>query len=302
MFNIFGFYKFINITNLKKHKQDLQLFMVKNEVRGALIIAKEGINGTISGKKINTIFLKKKILKQFNFKEFDNINDSSCNFQPFHKAKIKIKKEVVPFELNLNKKNKKKNIYVEPDKWNELIKKKNTLIIDARKPFEYKVGTFRGASNPNVNNFRDFPKYLKKVKKSQPVAMFCTGGIRCEKASVYLKNSGFKNVFQLKGGILSYLKKIKKEKSLWNGECYVFDSRISLKHKLKQGTHSMCGGCRTPVSVSDKKSKKYEVGVSCLNCNDKLTEEQKKRFRMRQKQITLAKQQGKSHIFKKEFY
>jgi len=301
MFNIFGFYKFINITNLKKHKQDLQLFMVKNEVRGALIIAKEGINGTISGKKINTIFFKKKILKQFNFKEFDNINNSSCNFQPFHKAKIKIKKEVVPFGLNLNKKNKKKNIYVESDKWNELIKKKNTLIIDVRKPFEYKVGTFRGASNPNVNNFRDFPKYLKKVKKSQPVAMFCTGGIRCEKASVYLKNSGFKNVFQLKGGILSYLKKIKKEKSLWKGECYVFDSRISLKHKLKQGTYSMCGGCRTPVSVSDKKSKKYEVGVSCLNCNDKLTEEQKKRFRMRQKQITLAKQQGKSHIFKKEF-
>jgi len=301
MFNIFGFYKFINITKLKKHKQDLQLFMVKNRVRGAMIIAKEGINGTISGKKITTILFEKKILKQFNFKEFDNRNNSLCKFQPFHKAKIKIKKEVVPFGLYLDKKNKKKNIYVEPDKWNELIKKKNTLLIDARKPFEYKVGTFRGALNPKVNNFRDFPKYLNKVKKSQPVAMFCTGGIRCEKASVYLKNSGFKNVFQLKGGILGYLKKIKKENSLWKGECYVFDSRISLKHKLKQGTHSMCGGCRTPVSVSDKKSKKYEVGVSCLNCNNKLTEEQKERFRMRQKQINLAKQQGKSHIFKKEF-
>ena len=301
MFNIFGFYKFINITKLKKHKQDLQLFMLKNEVRGALIIAKEGINGTISGKKITTTLFEKKVLKQFNFKEFDNRNNSSSKFQPFHKAKIKIKKEVVPFGLNLDKKNKQKNVYVEPDKWNELIKKKHTILIDARKPFEYKVGTFRGASNPNVNNFRDFPKYLIKVKKSHPVAMFCTGGIRCEKASVYLKNNGFKNVFQLKGGILGYLKKIKKEKSLWKGECYVFDNRISLKHKLKQGTHSMCGGCRTPVSVSDKKSKKYEVGVSCLNCNDKLTEEQKERFRMRQKQISLAKQQGKSHIFKKEF-
>jgi UPF0176 protein len=301
MFNIFGFYKFIKITKLKKHKQDLQLFMLKNEVRGALIIAKEGINGTISGKKITTTLFEKKVLKQFNFKEFDNRNNSSSKFQPFHKAKIKIKKEVVPFGLNLDKKNKQKNVYVEPDKWNELIKKKHTILIDARKPFEYKVGTFRGASNPNVNNFRDFPKYLIKVKKSHPVAMFCTGGIRCEKASVYLKNNGFKNVFQLKGGILGYLKKIKKEKSLWKGECYVFDNRISLKHKLKQGTHSMCGGCRTPVSVSDKKSKKYEVGVSCLNCNDKLTEEQKERFRMRQKQISLAKQQGKSHIFKKEF-
>jgi len=301
MLNIFGFYKFINITKLKKHKQHLQLFMLKNELRGALIIAKEGINGTIAGKRIATILFEKQIFKQFNFKEFDNINNSSCRFQPFHKVKIKIKKEVVPFGLNLDKKNKKKNIYVDPDKWNELIKNKNTLLIDVRKPFEYKVGTFRSASNPNVNNFRDFPKYLNKVKKSQPVAMFCTGGIRCEKASVYLKNNGFKNVFQLKGGILSYLEKIKQEKSLWKGECYVFDNRISLKHKLKPGTHSMCGGCRTPVSVLDKKSKMYEAGVSCLNCYDKLTRDQKERFRMRQKQISLAKQQGKSHIFKKEF-
>jgi UPF0176 protein len=301
MLNIFGFYKFINITKLKKHKQDLQLFMIKNEVKGALVIAKEGVNGTISGKKIATTLFEKKILKQFNFKEFDNKNNSSCNFQPFHKAKVKIKKEVVPFGLNLNKKNKKKNTYIKPDKWNELIEKKNTILIDARKPFEYNMGSFKGASNPKVNNFRDFPKYLNKVKKSQPVAMFCTGGIRCEKASVYLKNNGFKNVFQLKGGILDYLKKIKKEKSLWKGECYVFDNRISLKHELKPGTHSMCGGCRTPVSVLDKKSKKYEVGVSCLNCYDRLTKEQKERFRMRQKQINLAKQQGKSHIFKKVF-
>ena len=301
MFNIFGFYKFTNITKLKKNKQDLQLFMVKNEVRGSLILAKEGINGTISGKKSAIILVKKKILKQFNFQDFDSKNNSSSKFQPFHKAKVKIKKEVIPFGLNLNKKNKKKNIYIKPGKWNELIKKKNTLLIDARKPFEYKVGTFKGAFNSNVKNFRDFPKYLNKVKKSQPVAMFCTGGIRCEKASSYLKNSGFKNVFQLKGGILGYLEKIKKEKSLWKGECYVFDNRISLKHELKQGTHSMCGGCRTPVSVVDKKSKMYEVGVSCLNCYHELSRDQKERFRMRQKQITLAKQQGKSHIFKKEF-
>jgi UPF0176 protein len=301
MFNIFGFYKFINITKLKKHKQVLQLFMVKNDVRGFLILAKEGINGTLSGKKKSITLVERKILKQFNFKAFDSRNNSSSKFQPFHKAKVKIKKEVVPFGLDLNKQSKKKSIYVEPDKWNELIEKKTTLLIDARKPFEYKVGTFKGSSNPNVKNFRDFPKYLNKVTKSQPVAMFCTGGIRCEKASVYLKKNGFKNVYQLKGGILGYLEKIKKEKSLWKGECYVFDNRISLKHKLKQGSHLMCGGCRTPVSLLDTKSKKYEAGVSCLNCHDKLTRDQKERFRMRQKQINLAKQQGKSHIFKKEF-
>ena len=301
MFNIFGFYKFTNITKLKKHKQDLQLFMVKNDVRGALIIAKEGINGTISGKKIATTLVERKILKLFNFKDFDSKNSSSSKFQPFHKAKVKIKKEVVPFGLDLNKQSKKKSIYVEPNKWNELIKKKTTLLIDVRKPFESKVGTFRGSSNPNVNNFRDFPKYLNKVKKSQQVAMFCTGGIRCEKASVYLKKNGFKNIYQLKGGILGYLEKIKKEKSLWKGECYVFDNRISLKHKLEPGTHSMCGGCRTPVSLLDTKSKKYEVGVSCLNCYDKLTRDQKERFRMRQKQINLAKKTGLKHIFQKEF-
>ena len=301
MINIVGFYKFINITKLKKHKQNLQALMVKNEVRGLLIIAKEGINGTISGKKNAITIVERKILKQFNFNIFDSRNNSLSKFQPFHKAKVKIKKEVVPFGLNLNIQSKKKSIYVESDKWNELIKKKTTLLIDARKPFEFKVGTFRGASNPNVKNFKDFPKYLNKVKKNQPVAMFCTGGIRCEKASVYLKNNGFKNIYQLKGGILSYLEKIKKEKSLWKGECYVFDNRISLKHKLKQGTHLMCGGCRTPVSLIDTKSKKYEAGVSCLNCYDKLTRGQKERFRMRQKQINLAKQQGKSHIFKKEF-
>ena len=301
MFNIFGFYKFAKIKNLKKHKQDLQLFMVKKGARGIIIIAKEGINGTISGKKIAANLLKKKILNLLNFKDFDNANNSLSKFQPFHKAQVKIKKEVVPIGLNLDKKNKKKNIYVEPDKWNDLIKNKNTLLIDVRKPFEYKVGTFKNAVNPNVTNFRDFPKYLNKVSKNQPVAMFCTGGIRCEKASVYLKNKGFKNVYQLKGGILGYLEQIKKEKSLWKGECYVFDNRISLKHKLKQGTHSMCGGCRTPVSLSDKKSIKYEKGVSCLNCHDKTTNNQKERFRMRQKQISLAKQLGKKHIFQKEF-
>ena len=163
------------------------------------------------------------------------------------------------------------------------------------------MGTFKGAVNPNVNHFRDFPEYLNKIKKKQPVAMFCTGGIRCEKASVYLKKNGFNNVYQLKGGILNYLEKIKKEKSLWKGECYVFDNRVSVKHQLKQGTYSMCSGCRTPITPLEQKSKKYEEGVSCPNCYDGITVIQKDRFRMRQKQINLAKQQGKKHIFQKEF-
>jgi len=275
--------------------------MAKHQVKGAVILANEGINGTISGMKKNLIKVKKKICIIFQIKSFDNENNSVSKFQPFHKPKVKIKKEVVPIGLQLNRKIKKKNQYVEPEKWNKIVKAKETFLIDARKPFEHKVGTFKNAVNPNVRHFRDFPNYLKKIKKNHPVAMFCTGGIRCEKASVFLQNKGFKKVYQLKGGILNYLEKIKKEKSLWKGECFVFDNRISVKHKLKQGTYSMCGGCRTPVSTLEKKSKKYEAGVSCSNCHDSLTKNQKERFRMRQKQISLAKQLGKKHTFQKEF-
>ena len=242
MFSIFGFYKFKKLNNLKKNKSILQLYMAKYQVKGAVILANEGINGTISGEKKNLIKVKKKIRTIFQIKSFDNKNNSVSKFQPFHKPKVKIKKEVVPIGLQLNKKNKKKNQYVEPEKWNKIVKAKETFLIDVRKPFEYKVGTFKNAINPNVRHFRDFPNYLKKIKKNHPVAMFCTGGIRCEKASVFLQNKGFKKVYQLKGGILNYLEKIKKEKSLWNGECFVFDNRISVKHKLKQGTYSMCGG------------------------------------------------------------
>ncbi len=203
--------------------------------------------------------------------------------------------------LILSKRIKKKDSHVEPKKWNKLIKDKDTLVIDSRKPFEYEVGTFKKSVNPNIDNFRDFPKYLKKLKKDKPIAMFCTGGVRCEKASVFLEKKGFKNIYQLKGGILNYLKKIKKNNSLWKGECFVFDNRISLKHGLKIGSFSMCSGCRKPISKKDKKSKKYEEGVTCPNCYDKLTESQKSRFRMRQNQIYRAKLLGKKHIFQKEF-
>ena len=203
--------------------------------------------------------------------------------------------------LKMSKRIKKRNSHIEPEKWNKLLKNNNTFLLDVRKPFENRVGSFKKSVNPDISNFRDFPKYLKKLKKNQPIAMFCTGGIRCEKASVYLEKKGFKNVYQLKGGILNYLKKIKKKDSLWKGECFVFDNRVSLKHELKQGTYSVCGGCRQPVSIKDKKSKRYEEGVSCPNCFNKLTKNQKSRFRMRQSQIYRAKLLGKKYNFQKEY-
>ena len=300
MFEVFGFYKFKNLTALKKNKILIQDFLVKKNIRGTVIIANEGVNATISGKSLDLNIAITKIKKTLGFKKFDSENSSKSKFQPFHKAKVKIKKEVVPMGLTLSSKNKKNN-HVDPKKWNKLIADKETLVLDSRKPFEYKVGTFKKSVNPDVDNFREFPKYLSKLNKKKPIAMFCTGGIRCEKASVFLEKKGFKNVFQLKGGILNYLKNIKKKESLWKGECFVFDNRISVKHGLITGTYLMCSGCRKPISAKDKKSIKYEEGVSCTNCHDDLTQIQKDRFRMRQKQITLAKKSGSKHIFQKEF-
>tara|TARA_B100000900_G_scaffold411921_1_gene432592 strand:- start:542 stop:1450 length:909 start_codon:yes stop_codon:yes gene_type:complete len=301
MFKVFGFYKFIKIKSLKRKKDILQKFISSNNIRGTIIISKEGLNGTISGHIKDIDITIKKLKSLFLFKNFDNNNSSKSKFQPFQKPKIKIKKEVVPMNLILNSRERNTKSHLNPKEWNELIKDKDTHIIDTRKPFEHKVGTFKKSVNPNVNNFRDFPKYLNKLQKNKPVAMFCTGGIRCEKTSVYLEKKGFKNIYQLKGGILNYLKKINKKDSLWKGECFVFDNRISLKHGLVLGSYSICSGCRMPISLKDKRSKKFEEGVSCPNCYNKLTESQKSRFRMRQSQIYKAKQSGKKYIFQKEF-
>ena len=301
MFTIFGFYKFKKLRELKKKKNILYKEILKNNIRGTIILSFEGINGSLSGNNKDINKFIRIFKRQFKFKDFDSQNTSFCRFQPFHKGRVKIKKEVVPLGLKIDDKNKKLNNYVSSKSWNKLISNKETLVIDARKPFEFDVGTFKNAINPKIQNFRDFPKYLKKIKKTKPVAMFCTGGIRCEKASIFLKKKGFKNVFQLKGGILNYLDKIQKKDSLWKGECFVFDNRISLKHKLKQGTFSVCGGCRTPISKKEKVSDKYEEGVSCSRCYDTLSISQKTRFRMRQNQINLAKKVGKKHKFQKEY-
>ena len=300
MFIILGFYKFKKLKSLKKNKLILQKLFKDNNIKGILIISNEGLNGTISGKYKNIFLTSKKIKSLFGIVNFDSENLSKSKFQPFHKPRVKIKKEVVPMGLNISAKNRKTN-YVEPLKWNNLIKDKNTFVLDVRKPFEYEVGSFNKAVNPKVNHFREFPEYLNKLDKKKPVAMFCTGGIRCEKASAFLNDKGFKNIFQLRGGVLNYLKKIKKKNSMWKGECFVFDNRVSVKHDLVVGSYFVCGGCRNPVSPNEKRTKKYEEGVSCSKCYDTLTKVQKTRFRMRQKQINLAKSAGKKHIFQKEF-
>ena len=298
MYKIFGFYKFKKIKNIKLLKKNLKNFIEEEEVRGTIIISIEGINGTISFKPIKYKKIKNKILNLLNIRKLDNENISYYKYQAFKKGKIKIKKEVVPIGMKLNKivtKNK-----IEPKDWNKFILKKETVLIDTRKSFEFKVGTFKGSINPELNNFRDFPRYFKTLKKNQNIGMFCTGGIRCEKASAYLKKRGFKNVYQLKGGIINYLDNVKKKDSLWSGDCFVFDNRVSIKHGLKPGNLKICPGCRNPIKLSDRKSNFYEQGVSCPNCYNKLTNSQKQRFRMRQKQILTAKKHGKKYFFQRE--
>ena len=298
MYKIFGFYKFKKIKNIKLLKKNLKNFIEEEQVRGTIIISIEGINGTISFKPTKYKKIKNKILNLLNIRKLDNENISYYKYQAFKKGKIKIKKEVVPIGMKLNKivtKNK-----VEPKDWNKFILKKETVLIDTRKSFEFKVGTFKGSINPELNNFRDFPRYFKTLKKNQNIGMFCTGGIRCEKASAYLKKKGFKNVYQLKGGIINYLDNVKKKDSLWSGDCFVFDNRVSIKHGLKPGNLKICPGCRNPIKLSERKSNFYEQGVSCPNCYNNLTNSQKQRFRMRQKQILTAKKHGKKYFFQRE--
>ena len=298
MYKIFGFYKFKKIKNIKLLKKNFKNFIEEEQVRGTIIISIEGINGTISFKPTKYKKVKNKILNLLNIRKLDNENISYYKYQAFKKGKIKIKKEVVPIGMKLNKivtKNK-----IEPKDWNKFILKKETVLIDTRKNFEFKVGTFKGSINPELNNFRDFPRYFKTLKKNQNIGMFCTGGIRCEKASAYLKKKGFKNVYQLKGGIINYLDNVKKKDSLWSGDCFVFDNRVSIKHGLKPGNLKICPGCRNPIKLSERKSNFYEQGVSCPNCYNNLTNSQKQRFRMRQKQILTAKKHGKKYFFQRE--
>ncbi len=282
--NIIGFYKIKKNNSLEKHQNLLKKFFSKRFANGIVILAPEGINGTIAGKKNNVNECINYIKKRFHIKEFDSKSLSKAEYQQYNKPKIKIKKEVIPIGLKLTSLEKKKHKYIEPKNWNKLIKNNDVIVIDVRKSMEFKLGTFKYAIDPGVKNFRQFPSFFKKLNKNKKIAMFCTGGIRCEKAANFLQKKGFDKVYQLKGGIINYLNTIKQNKSLWNGECFVFDKRVSLKHKLIPGKHIICSACRMPVSPKDKKSKEYVEDISCPNCYDRLTKKKKEKLLIRKQQ------------------
>ena len=289
MIEIFSFYKLKKLNKIKSLRKKIFDKIFENNVKGLVIISPEGINGTIAGKKKNIIILSKYIKRIILIRSFDVQNRLNSNFVPFLKLKVKLKNEVVPINetYKFNKKNKKN--YLSPRKWDQFLKVKGAKIVDARKPFEYEIGTFKGSINPNTKNFRDFKNYLMGLKKNEPIGMFCTGGIRCEKASNYLDNKGFKNVYMLKGGIINYFNKTNPVRSNWLGECFVFDNRVTIKKNTKLGNYTICNGCRMPLHNKEKKSPKFKIGLSCPKCYDNLTKDQFKRFTMRHQQIVKSK-------------
>lgn len=293
-------YKFVEIDDLLSLQSNLYEICEKNNIMGTILIANEGINGTISGKN-NEINQTISLLKSD--KRFANIEIkySSTNKQPFHRMKVRLKKEIVTIGLPEINPNKKVGTYVKPDDWNDLISDPNVVVIDTRNKYETKIGSFQNALDPETSSFREFPDWVKKFKSSKEnankkIAMFCTGGIRCEKASSLMKEEGFEDVYHLQGGILKYLETIDKENSLWNGECFVFDQRVCLTDELEVGSYKMCFACRMPITEEEMQNEKYIEGISCIYCYDKTTKEKKERFGSRQKQILLAKERGEKHL------
>lgn len=264
-------------------------------IKGILLLAEEGINGTVAGSRSAIDRLKAFLANYFDALEY---KESWAEQMPFHRIKVRLKKEIVTLGVPGINPNEKVGAYVAPQDWNALISEPDVLLLDVRNDYEVKIGTFQGAINPKTQTFKEFPAFVKTIDrtKHRRIAMCCTGGIRCEKASAYMLSQGFEQVYHLKGGILKYIETTPPETSLWNGECFVFDGRVAVSHNLELGQSKTCYGCRVPLSAEELLSPLYEKGVSCPHCYDRLTPAKKKAARDRQRQEDLAQQRGTKHI------
>jgi len=276
-------YKFVSLPDCSELQAALLSFCQSQGIKGTILLAQEGINGTIAGSRqqIDTVlaFLR----NDSRFADLEH-KESYTEIPPFERLKIRLKPEIVTLGLPEVNPAEKVGTYVKPEDWNDLISNPEVTVIDTRNDYEVTIGTFKGAENPQTQIFRDFPEYVQKhldTNKHKKVAMFCTGGIRCEKASSYLLSQGFAEVYHLQGGILKYLEEIPPEESLWEGECFVFDERNTVNHDLEAGYHELCFCCGYPISEADKSSSEYEQGISCHHCFESLTQEKRKRLQQK---------------------
>ena len=297
-YTVCALYKFVRLEDYQEMRQPLLDAMQENSIRGTLLLAAEGINGTIAGTKegVNTLLA---------WLENDSrLKPLTCKLSfteeiPFNRTKVKLKKEIVTMGVEGIDPTQSVGTYVTPKEWNALISDPDVLLVDTRNDYEVEIGTFQNAVNPDTDSFREFPQYVADKldpAKHKKVAMFCTGGIRCEKSTAYMKSQGFEEVYHLQGGILKYLEEVPQEQSMWEGECFVFDERVAVNHDLKKGKYELCHACRFPITEDDKDSEHFVQGVSCPKCVDKFSEEQRERFREREKQVQLSRKRGEVHI------
>lgn len=291
-------YHFARIDDPEELRSRLLALLTQHNVKGTLLVAAEGINGTVAGTRVGIDALKSRVSEDGRF-EGISYKESVSDDMPFLRTRVKLKKEIVTMGVPDIDPMQIVGTYVKPEAWNALITEPDVLLIDTRNEYEVGIGTFQGAVNPHTTSFREFPDYVREQldpKKKQKVAMFCTGGIRCEKSTAFLKAEGFDEVYHLEGGILKYLEEVPEEESLWEGECFVFDERVTVDHNLAPGSYDQCHACRMPITSEDKSLGSYARGISCLHCIDKKSDADRERFSERQRQMRLAEARGDSHM------
>ena len=304
MFLTIAFYHFISLNDIEEKQKKITRFCDEQNIKGTILLASEGINGTLAGKedaiKDFLEFIKSNQFFNGIFSALEH-KESWATKNPFYRMKVRLKKEIVALGVKDVSPVKRVGTYVKPEDWNALISDPNTLVIDTRNDYEVDIGTFKNAINPKTSTFREFPNYVKDQldpETPKKIAMFCTGGIRCEKATSLMLEKGFDEVYHLQGGILKYLEKVPEQESLWDGECFVFDQRVAVTHGLREGQYDQCFACRHPLSPDELASEHYSKGISCPYCVNKLSEEKKASVIERQRQIQLAKVRGEMHIGK----
>ncbi|HEY9573320.1 MAG TPA: rhodanese-related sulfurtransferase [Pusillimonas sp.] len=301
-FLIAALYKFVELSDYQQLQQPLFEFCEAHQVKGTLLLAEEGINGTIAGPEQGVQAVLAYLREDPRLTTLDH-KESWAEKMPFYRMKVKLKREIVTMGVPNVHARTMAGTYVKPQEWNELIADPEVVVVDVRNDYEVSIGSFNRAVNPHTTSFSEFPQWVREqsaeggvLAQGGKVAMFCTGGIRCEKSTAYLRSQGFDDVYHLEGGILKYLETVAPEESRWEGECFVFDERVSVRHGLAPGSYELCRACRLPLGAQDKASEYYEEGVSCPHCHDQHTEEQKQRFRERQKQVELARKRKQRHI------